>query len=131
LTIILFLQILLNDWTFAKEIDEMTEFEGAMPLAPDKILKLLVNNCEAEYLVKPWHDLEMVVKTVFQSQCSGVFSEIRTSGDPEMILAFWQYHLQPEFWQDLLQAARKCDYKGLIARIQKFLPLLPPPLLSK
>jgi hypothetical protein len=119
-------QILLNDWTFAMRIGEKTEFEGAMSVAPDDILELLVEDRYTVYPVEAWHDLEMVVKTVFQSQCSEVCAEIRTSTNPKEILAFWQYHLQPKMWQKMLQAARKCDYNGLIAEIQKFLPPLPP-----
>jgi len=115
-------QILLNDWTFALPFETKTLFEGSLQLAPDEILEMMALDDFTEYIVHPRHDLEMVVKTVFQSNNCCTFSEIRNVGDPETILAFWKYHLQPIVWQEMLQAARNCNYKGLITLIKKLLP---------
>jgi len=96
----------------------------SLKVAPNDILQMLANDHNTKYVVAPRHDLEMVVKTVFQSGNCCTYSEIRKSRNPKAILAFWEYHLQSRVWQNMLQAARECNYKGLIAQIVDFLPSL-------
>jgi hypothetical protein len=114
----------LNDWTFAVLSGTRMPFEGSIQLAPDEILEMMAVDPDVEYNVYPRHDLEMVVKAVFQSNNCCTFSQIRNIGDPTKILTFWKHHLQPDIWKEMLKAARDCNYNGLIVQIEKLLPCL-------
>jgi bacteriorhodopsin len=112
---------LLNDWTCAVPIGKSTSFEGAFTHAPNEVLKLLAQNNAATHIAKAEHDLEMVVKCLFQRLCTAAFSRVRQAGAAKT-LAFWECHLSPPFWQSLLAQAQSKNYKGMDSFIAMVLP---------
>jgi len=118
-------EVFLNDWGSATKIGEKTTFAGALRHAPDEVLSRFDGEesiaC-TKYTPKPAHDLEMLVKCVFQLIWPAVYSEIKNTMDPGRILNFWQTYLRGSIWEGLLHAARDTNYLLLTELFQALIP---------
>lgn len=106
--------VFLNDWGSACAIGEFTQFSGSIELAPQHILSAISQG--NLYLPQPSDDLEMVVKCIW-SRLSLEYREIpkesSTKKRAAKLLSFWALQLQPEYWQEMLKAAKELNYSRL------------------
>jgi hypothetical protein len=113
-------QVFLNDWGAATEVGRPALFEGALQLAPNRLLtshaqrKLYIPECS--------DDLEMVVRSIFHSTNVMAFSRISSETDTAKLARFRDHHLEPSMWRFMVAAALDCDYSRLRALLPTILP---------
>jgi hypothetical protein len=95
-------------------------FSGALQHAPHRVLKSRIERLT--YVPQFSDDLEMVVRSVFHSLSMTTFEEIRLEEDETKIISFWERHLAPAIWTDMVTAARDEDYDALKTHIRNLLP---------
>lgn len=89
-------------------------------MAANRILQLNIEKGEL-YIPKASDDLESVVKCVFHRAHFGDIQEILIISERQVILEFWEKHLAPEFWRNMLKDAQSENYEGLKHSIAKIL----------
>ncbi|KAL6073720.1 SAM domain (Sterile alpha motif) domain containing protein [Balamuthia mandrillaris] len=112
--------VFLNDWGCATKVGKKVKFSGALQYAPEHVIQCWHLNKTYEPTFA--HDLEMVVKSVFQTLFFTTFEEIRVEEKAEKIIKFWRYHLAPTIWSSMLTTAQKGDYESLRKQIRDLLP---------
>ncbi|KAL6054798.1 hypothetical protein QOT17_017169 [Balamuthia mandrillaris] len=112
--------VFLNDWGCATKARKKVKFSGALQFAPEHVIQCWHLNETYEPTFAD--DLEMVVKSVFQTLFFITFEEIRAEKEAEKIIKFWHYHLTPTIWSSMLAAAQKEEYESLKAQIRDLLP---------
>ncbi|KAL6076298.1 SAM domain (Sterile alpha motif) domain containing protein, variant 2 [Balamuthia mandrillaris] len=112
--------VFLNDWGCATKVGKKVKFSGALQYAPEHVVQCWHLNKTYESTFA--HDLEMVVKSVFQTLFFTTFEEIRVEEKAEKIIKFWRYHLAPTIWSSMLTTAQKGDYESLRKQIRDLLP---------
>jgi len=112
----------LNDWGCGTKGGTETSFSGCIQLAPQSVLQQMMEDqsLHISYVPRPEHDLEMVVKVLYQ-RLNPFYSSIWDGRDPEKLHTFWEQELAPKMWCDLLLDARNCKYPQLKKKIRRIL----------
>jgi hypothetical protein len=95
-------------------------FSGALQHAPRRVLESRIRR--RTYKPRFSDDLEMVVRSVFHSISMTTFEDVRLEEDEATIISFWEHHLAPPVWADMLDAAQGGDDEELKTRIRDVLP---------
>jgi len=131
-------QLLLNDIAMAVKLNSSAQFEGSIKHAPWPVLEQLIRARQAaqaagrsaddamfEVTVKygPEYDLHGVVCLLFGRLSPAAYEALRPlARDPEAVLRFWQHHMAPSLWSELLQLAKQCSYRQLAESIKTLIP---------
>lgn len=108
----------LNDWGNAAQCFKHSSHPSAAAFAPTDVLD------DPEIYPQPAHDLEMLVKMFYaiSSPTHLKFPALLAKNIAE-IRQVWEAALAVQPWPAMLQAARACNYDGLIAEIKNFIIL--------
>ncbi|KAL6066557.1 Protein kinase domain-containing protein [Balamuthia mandrillaris] len=99
--------VFLNDWGCTTKAGKKVKFSDTLQYVPK-------HTYEPTFA----HDLEMIMKSVFQTLFFTTFEEIHAEEEAEKIIEFWHYYLTPIIWSSMLAAAQKEEYESLKTQIQ-------------
>ncbi len=97
-------QVFLNDLGSACKAGELVYFQGALRHAPTRVLRDIASG--GKYVALPAHDIEMVVKAVYQRLCPAEFDAVHGSLDVPTLLEFWRSREAVPFMAEMLDLAR-------------------------
>jgi hypothetical protein len=97
-------QVFLNDLGSACKAGELVYFQGALRHSPTRVLRDIASG--GKYVAHPAHDVEMVVKAVYQRLCPAEFDAVHGSLDVPTLLEFWRSREVVPFMAEMLDLAR-------------------------
>jgi hypothetical protein len=83
---------------------------------------VLEAEADAVLLWEPKHVLEMFVKAMFWRYCLTEYVTILAERSRAKLLVFWRSWMRLNPWNDLIRAARACDYDGVSKQLLLILP---------
>lgn len=92
--------ILLGDFGSSAPLGARVQFCGSLQNAPLECVAAW--NAGAFYEVKASHDLEMVVRAIFQRVSPQLYAVIQGSRDANYLTRFWQTHTSGQLWENTL-----------------------------